>query len=484
MSVGGLSSSDLRNSLRVDAKLLQVVPHQADHLQLLTVDAQKEAAGKAELPIPSHAVQNPISSLATHALSRYRQEFEEVKQLGKGGFGEVWMCRNRLDGQCYAIKKIQLDSSNETLNRKMLREVKTLSGLHHQSIVRYYQAWIESRQGECGIEEDREFSDSSTRSSSSQGSDLVEDSIFDAQFLADIKLKSLQGDRAHAAQGRAAASREGVQASWSDGYTESESLEESEAVEEKNASKSQAPRPASGKQLLEVQVLYIQMEYCEKTLSEVIAYERLYEAPERLWNLFRQIVSGVAYIHSRGIVHRDLKPKNIFLDFSGDIKIGDLGLARFSQIKGEHEDGEEAHENLVSAASGSLEGDDTSANVGTMLYLAPEVMDSVSSVSDQSKRDVYALGIILFEMWSAFATTMERITSIDRLRRLESFPQGFEAQQVKANRRNVCQLIRWLINAEPTTRPTALQVLDSELLPRTMLESELHQVLPAASLPP
>ncbi|EKX39856.1 hypothetical protein GUITHDRAFT_76103, partial [Guillardia theta CCMP2712] len=325
---------------------------------------------------------------------RYRQEFEEVKQLGKGGFGEVWMCRNRLDGQCYAIKKIQLDSSNETLNRKMLREVKTLSGLHHQSIVRYYQAWIESRQGECGIEEDRD------------------------------------------------------------------------------------------KQLLEVQVLYIQMEYCEKTLSEVIAYERLYEAPERLWNLFRQIVSGVAYIHSKGIVHRDLKPKNIFLDFSGDIKIGDLGLARFSQIKGEHEDGEEAHENLVSAASGSLEGDDTSANVGTMLYLAPEVMDSVSSVSDQSKRDVYALGIILFEMWSAFATTMERITSIDRLRRLESFPQGFEAQQVKANRRNVCQLIRWLINAEPTTRPTALQVLDSELLPRTMLESELHQVLPAASLPP
>jgi len=40
--------------------------------------------------------------------SRYQNEFEEISQLGKGGFGSVYQVRNKLDGQLYAIKKIKL----------------------------------------------------------------------------------------------------------------------------------------------------------------------------------------------------------------------------------------------------------------------------------------------------------------------------------------------------------------------------------------
>jgi len=42
--------------------------------------------------------------------SRYQNEYDEIETLGKGGFGQVFKARNRLDGQLYAIKKIKLQS--------------------------------------------------------------------------------------------------------------------------------------------------------------------------------------------------------------------------------------------------------------------------------------------------------------------------------------------------------------------------------------
>lgn len=47
------------------------------------------------------------------------------------------------------------------------------------------------------------------------------------------------------------------------------------------------------------------------------------------WHLFRQVVEGLAHIHSQGIIHRDLTPSNIFFDVRNDIKIGDFGLGKF-----------------------------------------------------------------------------------------------------------------------------------------------------------
>ncbi|KAK2452160.1 Protein kinase superfamily protein [Trifolium repens] len=71
--------------------------------------------------------------------------------------------------------------------------------------------------------------------------------------------------------------------------------------------------------------LYIQMEYCPRTLrglldSSDISIDRQ--------DLFQQVVNGVAFIHANGIVHRDLNPNNIFLNRANIIKIGDFGLGR------------------------------------------------------------------------------------------------------------------------------------------------------------
>ncbi|MBI2479699.1 MAG: serine/threonine protein kinase [Planctomycetia bacterium] len=91
-----------------------------------------------------------------------------------------------------------------------------------------------------------------------------------------------------------------------------------------------------------------------------------------VYDWFQGIARGVAYLHDQGIVHRDLKPGNIFLD--GDIvKIGDYGLSKYISC---------------SRRSGQTE------SVGTFHYMAPEIGKGVYG----KEIDVYALGIILFEL--------------------------------------------------------------------------------------
>lgn len=76
--------------------------------------------------------------------SRIQNEFEILKWLGKGAFGDVLKVRNKLDGGVYAIKRIELNPKNRQLNRKITREVKLLSRMNHENVVRYYNSWIES----------------------------------------------------------------------------------------------------------------------------------------------------------------------------------------------------------------------------------------------------------------------------------------------------------------------------------------------------
>ena len=84
--------------------------------------------------------------MASTALSRYKSDFIELGLLGRGGGGEVVKARNFLDRRIYAIKKIPLESETgryadiaRVHNRKLRREVTTISRMTHNNIVRYYQ---------------------------------------------------------------------------------------------------------------------------------------------------------------------------------------------------------------------------------------------------------------------------------------------------------------------------------------------------------
>lgn len=53
----------------------------------------------------------------------------------------------------------------------------------------------------------------------------------------------------------------------------------------------------------EVQIMYIQMEFCEKSTLRSAIDNNLYSNTERLWRLFREITEGLAHIHSQGMMH-------------------------------------------------------------------------------------------------------------------------------------------------------------------------------------
>ena len=94
------------------------------------------------------------------------------------------------------------------------------------------------------------------------------------------------------------------------------------------------------------------------------------------WRLFRQVVEGLAHIHTSGIIHRDLKPENIFIDSLINVRIGDFGLARPGDYHA-----------AAKAASKEVTNPDLTKSVGTSLYVAPEVK-SVGGGNYDDKVDV------------------------------------------------------------------------------------------------
>lgn len=127
---------------------------------------------------------------------------------------------------------------------------------------------------------------------------------------------------------------------------------------------------------------YLVMELLEgETLSERLRRQPL-DARE-LRKYAGELLSAMVYVHRQGLVHRDLKPGNVFLhrqpDGSEQTKVLDFGFVKFVEPRGQKVD--------PLTRTGEM--------FGTPAYMAPE---QIGCEATDARTDVYALGVLLFEM--------------------------------------------------------------------------------------
>nr|CCC89769.1 putative serine/threonine-protein kinase Nek1 [Trypanosoma congolense IL3000] len=180
------------------------------------------------------------------------------------------------------------------------------------------------------------------------------------------------------------------------------------------------------------------MEYCKCSLEELIVLqqEEGFPFPEEViieWMV--ELLSGLAYLHSRRIIHRDIKTSNIFVTEKNHLKLGDFGVCTVLT--------------KTSVAASSM--------VGTPLYFSPEVCGGEAY---DMRSDVWSLGVVFYEMCTLrrpfdakhLSGLMHQILTQD----VAPFDTGLDSRLEEIVLRMLCK--------EPRDRPTSQDLIDNHLV--------------------
>lgn len=189
----------------------------------------------------------------------------------------------------------------------------------------------------------------------------------------------------------------------------------------------------------------ITMEYLEgPTLAqEIHRTKRVF--PLRAIRITHQVASTMATAHARGIVHRDLKPENLILvrdplmPGGERAKVLDFGLAKIRDV-----------------AAGTLRiGTQPGSILGTPRYMAPEQRRDSSNVNDRA--DVYALGVLLFEMLEGDVPQLPAIAHA-AMQRGPYMPRSSLPREVRCVPASVQALLERMLSLDPVHRPSMAEV--------------------------
>lgn len=224
------------------------------------------------------------------------------------------------------------------------------------------------------------------------------------------------------------------------------------------------------------------MECCEggdlAMLIRRCVVERCHFEEQFIWRVLYQLSRAIqgchSYKSSLSILHRDIKPANVYLDGSGNIKLGDFGLARV------------------------LKGDDNFAEsvVGTPFYMSPEI---IRGTKYNRKSDIWSLGCLIYELCSLvppFTGKHYRINIYDRNtykiftgRHMESLSKNITDGRFNRIPEiyscDMQKIISFLLNVESGYRPSIEVVLHHPTVVSNVvtLDCSLPKLIPDKTTP-
>ena len=154
------------------------------------------------------------------------------------------------------------------------------------------------------------------------------------------------------------------------------------------------------------------------------------------WRIAMDIAEGLAYLHANRILHRDIKSLNILLDIDFHAKICDFGLAK----------------NLTAAQKSSI-GVNT-FTVGSVPWMAPELLGLRPKYTEKS--DVYAFGVVLWELWTSQSPYQDAEPTVIR----DCVLKGEREEVPEICPPFFAKLIKECWAQNPADRPSMLEVVE------------------------
>jgi len=188
----------------------------------------------------------------------------------------------------------------------------------------------------------------------------------------------------------------------------------------------------------EQQVLYYVMEFVDgQSLQQELRRKRFFTWGE-VCKIGLELSQALRHAHDRGIIHRDIKPANILLEYNGDVKLSDFGIAH---IYGGHR---LTHANSV---------------VGTLEYMSPEQSQGGPI---GPKTDLYSLGVVLYTL--LVGTTPYQAKTLAEILQKHQSDLPPKISETRPDVPDVFELlIMELLSIKPESRPTNAYLLGQRL---------------------